>query len=71
MMALQPLRQFLAAGACPDQYTSVRLQVDRITTSATPLSCRRVRKAATSRSSLNATFSRSATGAVLWLIRGC
>ena len=46
----------------------MRLQVDTITASATPLSCRSARKAATKRSSLNATFSRSATGAVLWLM---
>ena len=32
--------------AVPDQYTSVRLQVDRITASATPTLCRKVRNAA-------------------------
>jgi hypothetical protein len=41
------------------------LQVDKITTSATPLSCLKVRSAVAKRSSLNATFSRRATGAVL------
>ena len=45
----------------------MRLQVDRITASATPRPAAQVRSAATKRSSLNATFSRRATGAVLWL----
>ena len=35
MMAFQPLRQLRAAGGAA-QYTSVRLQVDRITASVTP-----------------------------------
>ena len=72
MVPLQPLPPIEHLGRCalaePAQYTSVRLQVERITASATPACCRKVRNAASNRSSPNATFSRRATGAVLWLM---
>ena len=49
------------------QYTSVRLQVERITASSTPGCSVRLRSAATTISGPNVRRSRMLTGAVVWL----
>ena len=50
------------------QYSSVRLQVERMAISCIPGAEFASRNCAGSKSGANATFSRTATGAVLWLI---